>query len=246
MPRFRSPDARADPDSQAKPQRPVAAALAAAALMCALLVWCSSSGSRSARVDTAPPPELPTSSELPPRELLQLALLIPYTDGDAEALRALLRRMRNYSPCDPAVGAQPVTAFLYHPGSHSTLEASGELRELWETLGPATGCFGGGMRVLHAELPEAVASAEPARSCGMFHAALGRLRQRAQYVFWMGAGTLPVRSGWLDALVGAAAWERGSVHSFWVKGSVSRCDGRCAQRESNPAISWHPAPSLAS
>ena len=104
------------------------------------------------------------------------------------------------------------------------------------------------MEFMYAGLPEAVASRHPDGPCAQFFAMLSLLRGKCDYALVMEPDALPVAQGWLQALArdeipprtdastllsgrnrriegGSGAGAAAGCPTFWVKGSVSRCEG---------------------
>ena len=147
-----------------------------------------------------------------------LAVLVPFVDEQLDRLTEMVTRWRAYPPCVDEV--LPATLFLYHP-TNSTRFRSEEVLGL---LGEHSRCFSGGVQLLDAHLPEELAFRHPEGTCEQFYKAFQLLRGRVDYFYLMEPDALPVRSRWLARLV--AEVQHPPCQSFWVKGSVSHCDGR--------------------
>ena len=79
------------------------------------------------------------------------------------------------------------------------------------------------MKIIDANLPEAVAFRHPEGTCEQFYKAFNLLRGRVDYFYLMEPDALPVRSRWLARLV--VEVQHPPCTSFWIRGSVSHCDG---------------------
>lgn len=165
---------------------------------------------------------------------LRFALVLPFIDNQVESRVApMMARWKNpsYVPCDRAIDVSTPAVTLYflspwNDTSHHTREA---LQLAWQRLSPAAReCFTGGMQIVHAAVPEPLASRHPDGPCEQFRAAFRVFQGKADYFYMMEPDQLPIRARWLAHIAGElpSPAEVANSQHFWIRGSVSRCSGQ--------------------
>ena len=132
--------------------------------------------------------------------------------------------VEEYTPCREPL---PISLSFLSP-KHTRPAISQHLHRLWRQMGDAASCFGGGMDVLSANLPDSVARQHIDGSCAQFDAAFVVLSGRARYFFLMEPDMLPIRPHWLVNLMHETPARDSPASSFWVRGSLSQCTGEYA------------------
>ena len=156
---------------------------------------------------------------------LQLVVLVPFIESQVKGRLApmMLRwREEQYAPC--STRRLPALLAFLSPYGRTRRSSGAELQQLWLGLGDAAACFAGGMEVLHAGLPDAIAKQHIDGSCAQFESAFTVLSGRARYFFLMEPDMLPIRPGWLGSLLAEVpAKARPASATYWVRGSVAQC-----------------------